>query len=138
MTRGLLSSKIEESLWQPAVLLPSQAVHPAARQRCGEVRLVAAVFEDALQCVIKNARARRGPRRRNFVEARDWFRNDSREWPFAFANVCDLLALDANAVREHIERLVDYQRRQPAPLPAAQLWRSRTDPLTPTKSPIRK
>ena len=132
------SHTMNDSLFRPAVLLPSQTVHPPARQRCGEVRLVVAVFEDALQCVIKNAGARRGPRRRSFLEAREWFRDDSREWPFAFANVCDVLALDATAVREHVERLVGRGHNSEGGLPVIPLWQSRTDLVNPARNAIRK
>jgi hypothetical protein len=39
--------------------------------------------------------------------------DDRRDWPFAFLNVCDLLALDANAVRQSL-------RDQLATVPASE------------------
>lgn len=87
-------------IWEPAAVLPSQLADRRNGFHSPEMRLVAAMFVDALWSVFRNADARRGPRRREFLEASDWLLDDSRDWPFAFANVCDLLGLDAAAVRQ--------------------------------------
>jgi hypothetical protein len=97
-------------LWEPAVILPSQTIDRRLA-RMPEMRLVAAMFDDAVECVVRNVDARCGARRRQFLEARDWLWDDTRGWPFAFANVCDLLGLDATAVRERLETIVPGQRR---------------------------
>jgi hypothetical protein len=94
------------SLWEPAVILPSQTIDRRRLARMPEMRLVAAMFDDAVECVVRNVDARCGARRRQFLEARDWLWDDTRGWPFAFANVCDLLGLDATAVRERLETIV--------------------------------
>ena len=96
-------------LWEPASVLPSQLAVRQSPKQCGELRLAAAVFEDALRCVIRNTAWHRGPLWRDFEEARDWFKDDRRAWPFAFENVCDLLALDATEVRAQVERLLSRQ-----------------------------
>ncbi len=93
-------------LWQPAGLLPSQTVSRRTLARMPEMRLVAAMFDDAVECIVGNVAARCGTRRREFVEARDWLWDDTRGWPFAFANVCDLLGLEASAVRKRLDRIV--------------------------------
>jgi hypothetical protein len=62
--------------------------------------LVSAIFEDALHCVLRNVGAQRGRKRREFLEACDWFWSDDSAWPFAFVNVCDLLGIEGTAVRE--------------------------------------
>jgi len=67
--------------------------------RLPEMRLVIAILEDALLCVTRNGGRRRG---REFVEACEWFRDERRDSPFAFRNVCDLLGLEATAVRQRI------------------------------------
>ncbi|MFI5397749.1 MAG: hypothetical protein ACHQ9S_19610 [Candidatus Binatia bacterium] len=92
-------------LWEPAVILPSQMVNRRLA-RMPEMRLVVAMFDDAVECVVRNVGARCGTRRREFLEARDWLWDDTRGWPFAFANVCDVLGLDATAVRERLETIV--------------------------------
>jgi hypothetical protein len=86
-----------------AVLLPTQLlVHNGAR-RTPELRLVAAVLEEALQCIGRYARSRSAPRR-EFREAYAWFFDQEQEGPFAFETVCDLLGLDPLAVREQVQR----------------------------------
>ncbi len=67
------------------------------------MQLVAAIFEDALHCIIKNAGARQRRRRREFLKACEWILEDDTDWPFAFRNVCDLLGLDPMAVRERLQ-----------------------------------
>jgi hypothetical protein len=98
-------------LWEPAVILPAQTIDRHRLARMPEMRLVAAMFDDAVECVVRNVDARCGARRRQFLEACDWLWDDTRGWPFAFANVCDLLGLDATAVRERLETIVPGQRR---------------------------
>jgi hypothetical protein len=66
-----------------------------------EMRLVLAVFEDAIRAA-SNPAPRTRRQRREQQEARNWVQDDDRAWPFAFANVCDLLGLDAGAVRRRI------------------------------------
>jgi len=64
-----------------------------------EISLVAAVFEDALRCVQRRSR---GATPSQFSEAFQWIASDRHDWPFAFANVCAFLRLDAKAVRERL------------------------------------
>jgi hypothetical protein len=92
------------------VILPSQNVSRRLA-RMPEMRLVAAILNDAVERVVCNVGARCGTPRREFLEARDWLWDDTRGWPFAFANVCDLLGLDATAVRERLEMIIPGQRR---------------------------
>src|SRR5437870_5754151 len=93
------------SVWEPASLLPAQCARRGSPPQCGELRLVAAVFEEALRCILRNAGAHCGRRWREFEEAQSWFKDDRRDWPFAFANVCEFLALDASAVRAFVDRI---------------------------------
>jgi hypothetical protein len=66
------------------------------------MQLVAAILEDALLLITRQAGVRRGRRRKDFLDAWNWLWNERRDWPFAFKNVCDLLALDASAVRRRV------------------------------------
>jgi hypothetical protein len=94
------------SVTEPATLLPCQYADARTPRLLSELALVAAILEDALRSLSRRDPA--GPRRREFVEARDWLPNDGRAWPFAFHNVCDLLAVDAAALRDsfhdHLEQ----------------------------------
>jgi hypothetical protein len=89
-------------LWEPVFVLPSQLPLRGNYLNSPEMHLVAAIFEDAVHCVLRNTGIRRGRRWYEYLEARDWIMDDRRDWPFAFANVCELLTLDVTAVRESL------------------------------------
>ena len=89
-------------LWEPVFVLPSQLPVRGNYLNSPEMHLVAAIFEDAVHCVLRNAGVRRGRRWYEYMEARDWIMDDRRDWPFAFANICELLTLDVTAVRESL------------------------------------
>jgi hypothetical protein len=69
--------------------------------RTPEMRLVAAVLEEALRCVEHHALTRRGPRKA-FREARAWFFDSDQDGPFAFETVSALLGLDPSALRKEV------------------------------------
>ena len=81
-------------LWEPMFVLPSQLPLRGSYLNSPEMHLVAAIFEDAVHCVLRNVGIRRGRRWYEYLEARDWIMDDRRDWPFAFANVCELLTLE--------------------------------------------
>lgn len=102
------NEKTVERPWEFACVLPTQLTSPSGRGRSPEVRLAAAVLEDAFYCVTRNDGARSRTQRQDFIEARNWFFDTSRQGPFAFENVCDVLALDADAVRQRLRRVVAW------------------------------
>jgi hypothetical protein len=85
------------AFWEPSFVLPIQWK---------------AKFEDAWQSVVRTASDRRGRQRREFREASDWFLDEGRSWPFAFLNVCELLAFDPNAVRQALRDHLAAQGQQ--------------------------
>ena len=122
MTDDTLSS----ILGDPAGVLPSQtsADAPWASDSSGPVALMRAVLGEAARCI---ERGRQRRHHRLAVEAEDWVRCDSREWPFAFANICDVLGLDVDATRARF--LADPKRpadRRQAPAWQVQRGRGRT------------
>jgi hypothetical protein len=108
-------------LWGPMFMLPSQLPQRGSYLNCPEMHLVAAILEDAVNCVLRNVGVGRGRRWYEFLEARDWIMDDRRDWPFAFANVCELLTLDVTAVRESLRHVLDADQR-----PAAQSHNDRS------------
>jgi hypothetical protein len=64
-----------------------------------ERRLMVAILADAIGCFQKNLLARNGKRRRLFLEAEEWIRSEDVVWPFSFRNICDMLGVDADALR---------------------------------------
>lgn len=61
-----------------------------------EKRLMSAVLEDALDVCYRPDTERTGPRQ---AEAWEWIWSDDPRWPFSFRCICDVLGLDAGAVR---------------------------------------
>jgi hypothetical protein len=70
----------------------------------GEVALMRAVLEDALQCVAKQFSHRGRRPQRLAREAEAWFFADDEHWLFAFVNICAVLGLDPGYVRRGLTR----------------------------------
>jgi hypothetical protein len=68
----------------------------------GPRALMLAVLEDAVQCIEKGRRRRGFRARRLGAEAEAWVRSDSRDWPFSFANICEVLGFDVDAFRKRL------------------------------------
>ena len=100
-------------LWEPLAVLPSQVGSEGGRNQVPELHLVSAIFEEALHCILRNVTSHRGSKRREFLDACDWLWDSDRDWPFAFANVCDLLRLDGAAVRATLRAFIVAQRYAP-------------------------
>lgn len=64
-----------------------------------EIRLIAAMLRDAIDCYIKyrSDKTRRG--KRIFAEAEQWIFNRHEEWLFNFENICELLRIDPDYIR---------------------------------------
>src|SRR5213594_593588 len=62
----------------------------------GELRLMAAVLEDALNVLRKCPRSRAGR------EAREWVNSHDASWPFAFERICEAFEIDAGHVRQQL------------------------------------
>jgi hypothetical protein len=71
-------------------------------QTSGPIGLMLAVLEEAARCIERSRRRRHPGVRKLAAEAEAWVRWDGREWPFAFANICDVLGLAVNAARQRL------------------------------------
>lgn len=91
----------ESVLFEPAVILPAQVRvdAPWMSEIGGPIALMLAVLEEAARCIARGRRRRHPGARKLAAEAEAWVRCDSREWPFAFAYICDVLGLDVDAAR---------------------------------------
>ena len=101
------------SVTEPAMVLPCQYAGANAPRLVPELALVTAILEDAVRSLSR--RDPSGPRRREFIEARDWLLDDDRAWPFAFRNVCDLLGVDAAALRGSVHDRLEPRKRRGQP-----------------------
>ena len=93
------------------MILPSQISVDArwVSDTSGPIALMLAVLEEAARCIERGRRRRHPGIRKLAAEAEAWVRCDSREWPFAFASICDVLGLDVDAARARF--LADGQNR---------------------------
>lgn len=62
-----------------------------------EQSLMLAVLEDAVRCIQRHGRTSRSAACR---EAVSWILEKNSDWPFSFENICAVLSLDADYLRE--------------------------------------
>jgi len=101
--------------------IPSaQVVHPVqfycspirSSKTCGEIALMHAVLEDAVDCFRKQFVSRRRRDQRLAREAEEWFLSESDHWPFSFVNICAALELDPEYIRAGLNRWRQYAPTQ--------------------------
>jgi hypothetical protein len=101
------------TLFLPEVLLPSQLGARRGAASRPELRLITALFEDALQIISRGVESGSGRRRdQEFQNACNWVLSEESDWPFAFVNVCEFLGLDIWAVRKRVRAVIAMQRVQ--------------------------
>jgi len=88
----------------PDVILPGQITCGA---RCdgttsGARALMTAILDDALLCIARGRRRRRWQTLQRAADAEAWVRADDPPWLFSFASICDVLGIDAGALRDRI------------------------------------
>jgi hypothetical protein len=85
--------QITDALGEVIVDLPARR---SWKRQVGELRLMAAVLEDAVNVLRKRPRSRAGR------EAREWFASRDASWPFAYERICEALDLDPDRVRREV------------------------------------
>jgi hypothetical protein len=83
------------------VILPSQ-YFGTARKLTPEERLMVAVLDDALDCLVKHRLATDQQSRQLFEETRQWLLAVDSDWPYSFRGICGILNLDAGAVLRNL------------------------------------
>ena len=93
-------------------LLPVQFTELLQRpsERTPELRLMAAVLEDAIRSFCRCAGSRGVRSQRLFRETAEWFESYAVSWPFAFENICDALALEPDWIRGLLSRWRNEQK----------------------------
>src|SRR3989442_9326100 len=107
-------------------LLPVQFTELLQRPsgRTPELRLMAAVLEDAIRSFCRCAGSRGVRSQRLFRETAEWFESYAVSWPFAFENICDALALEPDWIRGLLSRWQGNQKAAtgwPAAIPSIRL-----------------
>ena len=101
MAATLHRAGVPLSLLPPGAVLPSRHFAPHGKL-VPERRLIIAVLHDAIRCV-EQYRCVKSPRnRRLFDEVERWLLASESDWPYSFENICAVLELDANAVRQRL------------------------------------
>jgi hypothetical protein len=87
---------------EPDVFLPAQfyGTGGLSRKLEGEKRLMIAVLKDAVECLEKYRESRSSTGRINYENAIEWVMDNSTDWLFSFANICDLLGFDPEYLRD--------------------------------------
>jgi hypothetical protein len=96
-------------LFEPDALITDQFYDTTRRtyQAKPELRLMAAVLEDAVEILTIDPHRCTKEQRREFEEALDWInRPDQHDWLFSFANVCDSLGINAVYLRHGLMRKI--------------------------------
>lgn len=89
------------SLFQPDILIQSQYFqHMRRKNPLGpEKRLMLAILEDAVTCFQKQLRTKSTKGKTLFRDAEAWILEEDGSWLFSFANICEMLGLNADYVR---------------------------------------
>jgi hypothetical protein len=117
-------------LFEPGRLMPEQYDDLVRRRHVidGEKRLMLAVLEDAIRTYLRNADAKDGERRREFLEAKSWFNSEKlgkrgSQNVFSFENLCETLGIEPVSLRQRLRAMsLDdlparrYQNRRHRPL----------------------
>ena len=68
-----------------------------------------AVLEDAIGCFQNFVCAKDKRQKKWFLEAEEWFNEEESEWIFSFENICDVLRLDPQYLRQG---LISWKRKR--------------------------
>jgi hypothetical protein len=88
-----MGDQVTDALGEVVVDLPPRRPW---KHQVGELRLMAAVLEDAVNILRKRPRSRAGR------EAREWLASHDTSWPFAYERICEALDLDAERIRREM------------------------------------
>ncbi len=119
---GLSIEEKVTSLFQPDTLLPAQYLETFRKKGHvePEKRLMLAVLEDAIACFQKYLFVRDSRGRTLFREAEEWIVEEGSDWLFSFDNICEVLALDPQYVRQGLLR---WKQKRMAERPKAKIYR---------------
>jgi hypothetical protein len=79
--------------------------------REGEQRLMLAVLEDAIEYFQEYVLATDKKGKQLFQEAEEWILEKNNEWIFSFENICEVLGLNPNYIRQGLLRWKEAKRK---------------------------
>jgi hypothetical protein len=101
-------------LFEPDALLVSQfyASTQRAFQAQPELRLMAAILEDAVSTVITDPRRCSRQQLRDFDDTTRWITHqEDGDWIFSFANICEALDINPDYLRQGLTRKINQVHR---------------------------
>lgn len=92
-------------LFEPDTLLPIQYFEAMRRKHLleGEKRLILSVLEDGIECFMKYIDSPTNKGQKLFHDAEEWINLYDKKWVFSFDNVCEMLDIDANYMRNGLQ-----------------------------------
>jgi len=115
--RNLFSSEDNGRLFEPDTVLAAQfyATFKGSPYKEPELRLMAAVLEDAISCLSIKMRPVTTRQRKQLEDARNWFAaEDDSEWIFSFKNICEALGINPAYLRRGLIRWAAATEKGPA------------------------
>jgi len=105
MEKETLDEKLP-GLFEPDTLLPIQYFEAMRRKHLleGEKRLILSVLEDAVECFMKCIDSSTNKGQRLFRDADEWIALEDKRWVFSFDNVCDMLDINPEYMRNGLRR----------------------------------
>jgi hypothetical protein len=99
-------------LFQPDVLVASEFFEGARRERHRDPtrKLMLAMLEDAVRCLQHYVSDPSERGRTLFLNARTWIMDRHNHWIFSFENVCELLELNPDYIRDGLRRWEERRR----------------------------
>lgn len=91
------------SLFEPDIMNGPTHGGPSCEQVLAERRLMVAILADALDCYQKHMATSNVRRRKLYRDAERWIQSEE-FWVFSFRNICAVLDLDADALRDQTRR----------------------------------
>ncbi|HYB98488.1 MAG TPA: hypothetical protein VEC57_05070 [Candidatus Limnocylindrales bacterium] len=103
----------QPDVFEPDIVLPSQHFAQIKRKKfpSGEHRLLVALIQDAVECFQKHLHARDSKRRQLFLDAESWIDSEDDRGVFSFNNVCMLLGMNPDYVRQGLLAWRDKEKR---------------------------
>jgi hypothetical protein len=102
-------------VFDPDIILPTQHFAAIMRKKypSGEHRLLVALIQDAIECFQKHMHARDAKRRQLFLDAQGWIGSEDDRAVFSFNNVCMLLGMNPDYVRQGLAHWCEKSQEAP-------------------------
>jgi hypothetical protein len=113
MPASLIASHDTGRLFEPDTILPTQfyAMFKNSQSREPERRLMVAILEDAVSCLLTDLQGSNLRQRKQYEEAKAWVTTDEEsEWIFSFKNICEVLGMDPSYLRRGLIRPITGSR----------------------------